>query len=167
MRRCRTKGNMILEAALWIPVLVLLVVSAIQFGKITYVYYTLRKIVYSTARYISVQQGTDFCNPATDQNIQAAINFGITDQSTGQPIIDALTADMLSITTECADPNNPGALGACDTSGCGGALGAQKPDYVVVTIPAGYQVTFRIPLLSPIPISLFPSVAVPFGGTAL
>jgi Flp pilus assembly protein TadG len=167
MRRRRTKGNMVLEAALWIPVLVLLVVSMIQFGKITYVYYTLRKIVYSAARYISVQQGTDFCNPVTDANIQAAINIAITDPSTGQPIINALTADMLSITTECADPNNAGALGACNIGGCGGALGAQRPDYVLVSIPSGYQVTFRIPLLSPVPISLSPSVAIPFQGTAL
>lgn len=166
MRRRRTKGNMILEAALWIPVLVLLVVAMIQFGKITYVYYTLKKITYSAARYISVQQGTDFCNPA-DANIQAGINFGITDQSTGQPIINALTADMFTVTTECADPNNPGALGTCDTSGCGGALGAQRPDYVVVSIPSGYQVTFRIPLLNPVPILLTPSVTIPFGGTAL
>jgi Flp pilus assembly protein TadG len=134
---------MILEAALWIPVLVLLVVAMIQFGKITYVYYTLKKITYSAARYISV------------------------DQSTGQPIINALTADMFTVTTECADPNNPGALGACDTSGCGGAMGAQRPDYVVVGIPSGYPVTFRIPLLNPVPILLTPSVTIPFGGTAL
>lgn len=166
MRRRRTRGNMILEAALWIPVLVLLVVGMIQFGKITYVYYTLRKVVYSAARYISVQQGTNFCDPA-DPNIQAALNFAVTDQTTGQPLINTLTADMLSITTECADPNNPGVLGACNTSGCGGAAGAQRPDYVVVTIPSGYPVTFRIPYLNPVPILLRPSVAVPFGGTSL
>lgn len=166
MRRRRTRGNMVLEAALWVPVLVLLVVSAIQFGKITYVYYTLKKIVYSTARYLSVQQGTDFCNPATDQNIQAAINFGITDQTTGTPIIDTLTPDMLSVTTECADPVT-GVLGACNASGCGAALGAQRPDYVVVNIPNGYPVTFRIPLLNTIAFSLFPSVTVPYGGTTL
>jgi hypothetical protein len=138
----------------------------IQFGKITYVYYTLKKVVYSAARYIAVQQGTNFCDPA-DPNIQAAISFAITDQTTGQPLINALTADMLSITTECADPNNPNALGACDTSGCNGAASAQRPDYVVVSIPSGYPVTFRIPLLTPVPISLTPSVAIPFGGTSL
>ena len=157
---------MVLETALWIPVLVLLVVGMVQFGKITYVYYTLKKVVYSAARYISVQQGTNFCDPG-DPNIQAAINFAITDATTGQPITDALTADMISITTECADPNNPNALGACDTSGCGGAAGSARPDYVVASIPAGYPVTFRIPYLSPISISLTPSVTLPFGGTNL
>ena len=157
---------MVLEAAMWIPVLVLLMVGMIQIGKITYVYYTLKKVVYSAARYISVQQGTNFCDPA-DANIQAAINFAITDQSTGNPLIDNLTPDMISIATECSDPNNPGVLGACDLSGCGGALGAQRPDYVVVSIPNGYIVTARIPFLSPVPIALTPSIAVPFGGTTL
>ena len=157
---------MVIEAALWIPVLVLLMVGMIQFGKITYVYYTLKKVVYSAARYISVQQGTDFCNPTTDANIQGAINFALTDQTTGQPIIDTLTPGMISITTECADPTS-GALGACDISGCGAAVGGQKPDYVVVGIPAGYPVTFRIPFLDPVPISLTPSVTLPFGGTVL
>jgi len=165
MRR-RSKGNMVLEAALWIPVLVLLVVGMIQFGKITYLYYTLKKVVYSAARYISVQQGTNFCDPA-DPNIQAAINFAITDSTTGQPLIANLTADMLSITTECMDPNNPGVLGVCDTSGCTGAASAQRPDYVVVTIPSGYMVTPRIPFLTISPIPLRPSVAIPFGGTSL
>jgi Flp pilus assembly protein TadG len=156
---------MILEAALWIPVLVLLMVGMIQIGKVTYVYYTLKKVVYSAARYIAVQQGTDFCDP-TDPNIQAAINFALTDQTTGQPIIDTLTPDMISITTECVDPAS-GVLGSCDTSGCGAAAGAQKPDYVVASIPTGYLVNIRIPFLTPVPVALTPSVAIPFGGTKL
>jgi Flp pilus assembly protein TadG len=162
----RAKGNMVLEAVLWIPVLVLLVVGMIQFGKITYVYYTLKKVAYSAARYIAVQQGTNFCDPA-DPNIQAALNFAVTDPTTGQPLLSNLTADMLSITTECADPNNPGVLGICNLAGCGAAAGAQRPDYVVVTIPSGYMVTPRIPFLTLNPIPLRPSIAIPFGGTAL
>ena len=166
MRRRRSRGNMVLETALWIPVLVLMVVGTIQLGRITYLYYTLRKVVYSAARYIAVQQGVNFCDPA-DPTIQAAIQFAITDQTTGLPLVNNLTADMLSITTECSDPNNPGALGACDTSGCGGAVGAQRPDYVVVTLPSGYLVTPRIPYLTLNPIPLRPSVTVPFQGTTL
>ena len=73
---------MILEAALFIPILVLLLVGMVQIGKITYLYYTLKKIVYSAARQISVQQGVNFCDIANDANAIAAINFAITD-STG------------------------------------------------------------------------------------
>ena len=165
MRR-RARGNMVLEAALWIPVLVLLVVGMIQIGKITYVYYTLKKVVYSAARYITVQQGTNFCDPA-DPTMQAALNFAVTDPDTGEPLIAGLTAGMLAITPQCADPNNPGVLAACDTSGCGGAAGVQRPDYVLVTIPSGYAVTPRIPFLTLSPIPLRPSVTLPFGGTSL
>jgi len=38
MRR-RCGGNAVLETALWVPVLVLLMVGMLQFGKITYLYY--------------------------------------------------------------------------------------------------------------------------------
>jgi hypothetical protein len=159
---------MVLEAALWIPVMVLLIVGMIQFGKITYLYYTLKKTVYAAARYLATQQAVNFCDPA-DPNIQAAVQFAITDSNTGLPLITNLTANMLQVTTECFDPANPGGPPVpCNVSGCGGVAGGPRPDYVVVSIaPAGYPVEFRIPFISPIPIALRPSVMVPFGGTSL
>jgi len=162
MRRRGQRGNMVLEAALIIPILVLLLVGMVQIGKITYVYYTLKKIVYSAARQISVQQGVNFCDLTNDANATAAINFAITD-STGAPIISNLTADMLAITTECTAPGDPTAAPVpCDVSACP-TIG-QRPDYVVVTIPNGYLVTPRIPFLNLDPIPLRPSATVPFGG---
>lgn len=157
---------MVLEAALWIPVLVLLVVGMIQFGKITYMYYSLKKAVYTAARYLAVQQNVNFCD-SSDPNIQNAINLAVNDPNTGEPLISNFTADMVSIATACADPNNGGLLGACDLSGCGAAVSAQKPDYIVVSIPSGFPVTVRIPFLTPEPVVLRPSVTVPFGGTSL
>ena len=165
MRR-RCGGNAVLETALWVPVLVLLMVGMLQFGKITYLYYSLKKAVYTTARYIAVQQNVNFCDPA-DPTIQNAINLAVNDPTTGQPLISNFTADMISVTTQCSDPNNAGILAACDTSGCDGALGARRPDYVVVSIPNGFPVTVRIPFLTPENITLRPAVTVPFGGTSL
>jgi len=168
MRRRRPSGNMVLETALWIPVLLLLIVGTIQFGKITYLYYSLKKAVYTAARYISVQQGINFCDP-NDPTVQAAIQLAVTGtlDGSGNPLISNLTADMLQVTTECADPFNPGgALISCNLSGCGGPAGAQRPDYIVVSIPAGYPVQPRIPFITLDPISFRPSVAVPFGGTS-
>ncbi len=166
MRRRRTKGNMILEAALWIPVLVLLVVAMIQFGKITYMYYTLQEDhVFGGALHLRAA-GHRLLRSRRRQH-PGRHQFRRHRPEHRPAHHRCLTADMFTVTTECADPNNPGALGACDTSGCGGALGAQRPDYVVVSIPSGYQVTFRIPLLNPVPILLTPSVTIPFGGTAL
>ncbi len=156
---------MVLEAALWIPILVLLVVGMIQFGKITYLYYSLKKAVYTTARYLAVQQNVNFCDSG-DTSIQNAINLAINDPTTGQPLISNFTADMISVTTECADPNS-GLLGACNLSGCGAAVSAQRPDYIVVSIPSGFPVTVRIPFLTPQPVLLRPSVAMPFQGSSL
>ena len=49
VRRSSRRGSMILEAAMIIPILVLLLVGMVQIAKITYVYVALRKTVYSIA----------------------------------------------------------------------------------------------------------------------
>lgn len=164
MRR-RTGGNMVLEGLLWIPVIVLLVVGTIQLGKISYTYFALRKAVFSAARYLAVQQGVNFCDLADDVNAQNALNFAVNDPNTGTPLINGLTTDMLSISTECVDPVS-GAVGACDISGCGAAAGAQRPDYVIVSVN-GFAITPRIPGLTLDPVVLHPSVTVSFGGSSL
>jgi hypothetical protein len=167
MRR-RQKGNMILESALWIPAATILIVFVIQFGKITYTYYALRNSVYTTARYLSVQQGVNFCDLTGDPTIQSAIQFGVTGTTDGAapPLIGNFTADKVAVNIACVDPAS-GVVGPCDTSVCGGPAGSPRPDYIVVTIPGGYPVTPRMLFLTLDPIPLAPSVTMPFGGTAL
>ena len=166
MRRGR-RGNMVLEVAMWMPVLLLLIVGVIQFGKITYLYYTLRKIEYTIARSVSIGSGVNFCPGAGDPIIQGAIDFAVTGTSdgSGTPLVWNLTPDMISVTTECIDPAT-GLPGPCDTSGCDGAAGAHRPDYVVVTIPDGYRVQPRIPFILLESFQLKPTVAVPYGGVS-
>jgi len=158
---------MVVELAIWMPVILLLISGVIQFGKITYLYYTLRKIEYSVARSVSIANGIDFCPGATDTLIQQAIEFALTGTSdgSGTPLVWNLTPAMISVTTECLDPGT-GLPGPCDTSGCDGAAGARRPDYVVVTIPDGYPVQPRIPFILLAPFQLRPTVAVPFGGVS-
>lgn len=167
MRR-RQRGNMVLEAALWLPAITMLVVFIIQFGKITYIYYSLRNTVYTAAQYLSVQQGTNFCNLTGDANIQAALEFAVTGTTDGSApsFISNLTTSMLTVNIACVDPAS-GATGPCDTSGCGGLGSGPRPDYVVVSVSPGYSVTPRMLFLSLDAILLTPSVTVPFGGTAL
>ena len=155
---------MAIEAALWIPVMVLLIVGMVQFGKITYLYYTLKKTVYSAARYLSLQPGTNFCDLGADANVTAAINFALTNSTdgSGTPLIPNLTPDMLQVTTQCVDPAS-GVAGPCDTSGCPAI--ARRPDYIMVGIPNGYVVQPRIPMTTLDPILLRPWALVPFGGT--
>ena len=166
MRRGR-RGNMVVEVAMWLPVLFLLISGVIQFGKITYLYYTLRKIEYGIARTVSIASGVNFCPDAGDPRIQGAIDFALTGTSdgSGTPLVENLTPGMISVTTECLDPTT-GLPGPCDTSGCDGAAGAQPPGYVVVTIPDGYPVQLRIPYILLAPFQFRPTVAIPFGGVS-
>ncbi|SPE29907.1 conserved hypothetical protein [Candidatus Sulfopaludibacter sp. SbA3] len=161
MRR-RTSGNMVLEGILWIPVIVLLVVGTIQLGKISYTYYSLRKAVFTAARYLAVQQGTDVCNLGGDANVQAALNLAVNDPNSQTPLISGLTADNFLISTECVDPAS-NTVGACL---CGGVDGEQRPDYIVVSV-TGFSIQPRIPGLTLDPIALSPSVTVAFGGSSL
>ena len=156
---------MVLEAALWIPVVALLIVGMLQVGKITYLYYSLKKAVYSAARYLSVQQGVNFCDLAADPNVTAALQFAITATSdgSGAPLISNLTADMFTVSAECVDSVS-GAPGPCSTAGC--PTVSPRPDYILVTMPGGYLVQPRIPFITLDPIALRPSVMVPFGGTS-
>jgi hypothetical protein len=158
---------MVVEVAMWMPVLLLLIAGVIQFGKITYLYYTLRKIEYTVARSVSIGNGVNFCPDATDTLIQGAIEFALTGTSdgSGPPLVSNLTPGMISVTTECIDPAT-GLPGPCDSSGCDGAAGAHRPDYVVVTIPDGYPVQPRIPFILLNSFPLKPTVAVPFGGVS-
>ena len=156
MRR-RQCGNVAIETAMMIPVVVLLIVGTVQIGKVTFQYYTLKKIVYAAGRQLSVQQGVNFCDVGNDAIAQAAINFALND-STGTPILSNLTT--LNVVAECGDGN--GGLTACtscpDTN--------PQPGFLLVTIPDGYGVTVRIPFINPIPITLNPYALVPFGGVS-
>jgi Flp pilus assembly protein TadG len=158
------RGNAVLETAMWMPILFLLIVGIIQFGKLTYLDYVLNKIVYSAARNLATAQNVNFCDPQ-DAVTAAAINDAINDPATGNPLIANLTADMLVVTTQCVD--STGAIGACDTTGCQGVAGPQRPDFVNVAIPGGYLFPIRIPFINLDPIALRPSATSPFGGSQL
>ncbi|MDQ2900104.1 MAG: pilus assembly protein [Acidobacteriota bacterium] len=163
----KRRGNTILEAAMFIPVIVLLLVGMEQIGKITYTYYTLRKTLYTAARYVGTQQGVNFCD-AADPAITAAKFLALTGttDNTAMPLIPDLTADMIQVQVERYDPDSQ-TLGVCECSptGCDAAAGGGEPDFVVVSIPDGYNVMPRIPFLTLDPIPLKPQVKVPFGGT--
>ena len=165
MRRSRRSGSIAVETALWLPVLFLLIGGTVQFGKITYTYYTLQKIVNSAASYLAVQNGVNFCPDAGDANITNAFNFALTGTTdgSGTPLVTGLTADMLSVTTQCIDPVT-GALGDCAVSGCGTPVGAQRPDIITVSMPDGFVIQPRLPYMLVDPIPLRPKAVVAYGG---
>jgi len=164
MRRGRG-GNVIVETALWIPVLLLLITGIFQFGRITYTYYSLKKTVNTVAAYLAAQNGVNYCNGAADPIITNAINFGITGTTdgSGSPAVVGLSPDMITVTTQCIDPVS-GTPGDCDTSQCGNPAGGQRPDLILVSMPGGYIVQPRIPYILLDPIPLRPQAVMPNGG---
>jgi hypothetical protein len=161
------RGNTVLEAALFIPILLTLLVSTEQLGKLTYTYYSLKKALNTVARYVGTQQGVNFCD-ASDPNIAAGLNLATTGTSDGSaaPLIAGFTSDMVSIAIERYDPVGQ-TLGPCDCSntGCDISLGGSAPDYIVVSIPNGFNFLPNIPFLRLDAIPLRPTVKVPYGGT--
>ena len=57
---------MVLEMVAVIPLFLLLIVGMVQFGKVTYQYYALKKLIYAAGRQVAVQQGINFCDVAND-----------------------------------------------------------------------------------------------------
>jgi Flp pilus assembly protein TadG len=153
----RRRGNMAIEAALFIPVLVLLIVGMVQIGKVTYVYYTLKKMVWAAGRQLATQQGVNYCDFASDATGQAVVAFALNDAN-GTPIIAEVTT--LNVSAHCAEAD--GTLTACV---CEEGM-RPTPAHLLVTIPDGYTVQVRIPFLNPIPVTLQPFALVPFGGVS-
>ena len=102
---------------------------------------------------------------ASDPAIAAAIQFGITGTTdgSGAPAITGLTADMITVTTQCLDPVTL-TLGDCAVSGCDTPVGAQRPDFITVSMPDGYIVQPRIPYILVDPIPLKPQAVMAYGG---
>jgi hypothetical protein len=161
----RRRGNMVVEAAIWIPIATLLLVGMVQIGRVTYTYYTLRKALYSIGQYLSSQQAADFCNNPGDPAITAAINFGVTGttDNSSAPLVTGLTAAMISVTPENYDSASQ-SLSEWDPSTCVTGAGGTTPQFIVVSIPAGYTMQVRIPTVPITPVLLKPVVKVPYGG---
>lgn len=163
----RRRGNILLESAMLMPVIILLLVGMVQIARFTYIYFALRQAAYAVASYVSSQQAVNFCDPG-DQTITSAINYAMTGtvDNSAPVTITGLTAAMFSVVPERFD-NIAQAIEtcSCDVTGCDESQGGTKPDYITVSI-SGYQFTPRIPFLpSPQAINLSPSVKVPYGGT--
>jgi Flp pilus assembly protein TadG len=154
----RRRGNMAIEAALFIPVLLLLIVGTVQFGKVTFVYFSLKKMVWAAGRQLALQQGVNYCDVANDATAQAAISFALNDAN-GTPIIADVTT--LSIAAKCSAAD--GTLTECE---CGDETSRPRPSQLLVTVPDGYTIQVRIPFLNPIPVTLQPYALVPFGGVS-
>jgi Flp pilus assembly protein TadG len=167
MRRRSQRGNAMLEMAMYVPILVLLLMGSVEVARLTYIYYTLHKMLETVATYVSTRQGVNFCDD-TDATIVAAKAFAISGSSdtTGQPIVANLTADMIQISIQRYNSDSQ-TLAQCDCSatGCDLSQGGLAPDYIEVSIPDGYPITPTIPYVAQQQILFKPIVVVRYGGT--
>ena len=165
----KRRGAVLMETVLWVPILVLLLMGTVEFTRVAYTYYTLEKILYNLARYAGTQQGINFCDP-NDANVLAAKQMAITGNpdGSGESILPNLSADLINIRLERFAPATTNLIEcACEASanGCDTTQGAPPPDYIVVSIPDGYNINLRIPGIPGDAIPLRPQVRMPFGGT--
>ncbi len=161
------KGSAVIEGPAAALIIVVLMAGMVEVAKIGITYYSLKKTMFTIARYVATQQGVNFCDPA-DPTVTAAINLGMTGttDNSAPVIIPNLTPDMFAITIERVDPS-AFALTPCDCSitGCDISQGGGFPDYVVVTMPNGYTFSPKIPFTTVEPFPLKPIVKIPFGGS--
>jgi len=161
----RRRGAIIFEAAMWVPIMVLLLMGMVELARVTYTYYSLHKLLYTIARLVGTGQGVAFCSEtnSVQDSIAFALNGGNVE---GTPTIQSLQADQIAVRIERYDAAT-GELAVCECSstGCDTSAGGRPPDYVVVSIPDGYPMRLAIPGLNLDPIPLRPQVGVPYGGT--
>ena len=160
----RRRGNAALESALLLPVLLVMLLGMVEVARVTLVFFSLQKILYTAARWAGTQQGINFCDD-TDAILAAARNYAIsgsTDTS-GQPYLPNLTPEMIQFRIERVNTDTS-TLDQCDCSitGCDTAVGGRSPDFLVVSMPDGYPVRLMIPGLPTDPIPLRPQVRIPF-----
>jgi len=167
LSQSRRRGSTLLEAVLFLPFLVMLLLGLVEFGRITYTYYALQKAMYNFARFASTQQAINFCDTG-DVALTRARSVTITGTSddSADPLIAGLEASNLRIRIERYEASSDSLVECdCSSNGCDTGQGGGAPGWVTVDLENGYPVTLRLLGLNPDPILLRPSVRVPFGGT--
>ncbi len=163
----RRNGSALLEAALFMPILLALLIGTEELARVTYTYYMLEKVMYNLARYVGTQQGINFCD-TLDPALTSAINFAVTGTSdgTGAPVVAGLTPAMVQVRVERYDPiAQQMTVCDCSAAGCDASQGGLAPGYIVVSLTDGYPVHPLFWGLDVAPFSLRPSVRAPYGGT--
>ncbi len=146
---------------MWLPFIFLLLFGMVELARIAYTYQTLHKVLYTVARYLGSQQGVNYCATSDVDVVQQAKLFvltGNTDES-AESFIANLTPDMIGVRFERLGVD--GSIAEYTDDG----VCAQPPDFVVVSIPDGYQIQLRIPFITLDPVPLKPQIRLPFGGT--
>ena len=163
----RRRGGALVEAAMFIPIVLALLIGTVEIARVTYTYYMLQKVMFNLARYLGTQQGVNFCD-TQDASVAAAINYALTGRtdSADNPVVTGLEPSMFQVRLERFDPV-AGQLAPCDCSsaGCDPSQGGGPPGFIVVSLVNGFMVRPVFWGFAVDPFPLRPSVRVPYGGT--
>lgn len=162
------RGALLMETVLWVPILILLFLGTVELARVSYTYYTLKKILYDLARSSGSLRAINFCDQS-DLNLLTAKSIAVTGtpDGAGPALLPNLEASQINVRIERFSYDTGEIVEcACEASamGCDIAQGARSPDFIVVTIPDGYPITLRFPGLASDPIPLKPMVRIPYGG---
>lgn len=135
------RGQSLLEFAMVLPVLLLLAIGTIEFGRAYYHYNTLSKAVRQGARYMSIHGYT----AAEQTNAKTMAIYGNV-TGTGTPCLPGLTTGNIVVT-----PRN------------GGTTLATPPEWVKVSV-TGYTFQSMFPQIVPISAALTPAVEMRYVG---
>ena len=158
------RGNAMIETALFIPLFIILLMGTAEIARVTYVYYSAHKALYSIARMIGTRNGASLCDPG-DPEIVSIKNFALTGNSEGgDAIITGLTPEIVQVRVERQEAGSD-ILGECECSitGCDTSQGGRPPDFVVVSVPDGFSVNVTLPYLLQEVIVFRPTIRVPHG----
>lgn len=94
-----TRGAVLAEAAIALPVIILLLSATAEFGRYMYTYNTLAKATRVSARHIS-NKPLNSCNIAQTKNLAVYGNTA----GTGSPILPGLTTSQITVTPTSGTP---------------------------------------------------------------
>jgi hypothetical protein len=158
------RGNAMIETAMFLPLFIILLMGMAEIGKVTYVYYSAHKALYSIARMIGTRNGANLCDEG-DAEMLSIKNFALTGNSEGgDAIIRGLTPEIVQVRIERQESGSD-ILGECECSltGCDVSQGGRPPDFIVVSVPDGFSVNVTLPYLLQEVIVFRPTIRVPHG----
>ncbi len=164
------RGQVVLEVAFAIPLMMMLLFAGVQLGRIFYTYHALQKALRGGAGLLSRSLITNYCDPTdlTFTDVRNFIVFGNL-QGEGAPIVQGLTPDMIQIVAEREIVTGDTAgLVICpcgeDTDTCDASSSGRSPDFVVINLGSGYPLSVPFPYVNLGTISLRVSVRMPVTG---
>ena len=164
------RGQVVVELAFQIPLMLALLFGGVQIGRVYYTYHTLQKALRGGAGLLARSVNVNYCS-ADDLTLRDARNFMVYGnlQGEGSPVVSGLTTDLIQILPERGMTGSTGVTECICTEGggpdtCETGSGGRAPDFIVVNLRDGYPLAVPFPFVRIGIINLRVSVRMPVTG---